>query len=34
MVAGKKKSMHKENAEMSQAYETILEFRQINKRFT
>jgi hypothetical protein len=29
----KKKSMHKENAEMAGAYETILEFRQINKRF-
>jgi hypothetical protein len=29
----KKKSMHKENAEMASAYETILEFRQINKRF-
>ncbi len=29
----KKKSMHKENAEMADAYETILEFRQINKRF-
>ena len=33
MVAGKKKSMHKENAEMGQAYETILEFKQINKKF-
>jgi len=33
MVAGKKKSMHKENAEMSQAYETILEFKQINRKF-
>jgi len=32
MVAGKK-SVHKENAEMAGAYETILEFRQINKRF-
>ncbi|NDD59445.1 MAG: hypothetical protein EBZ47_09445 [Chlamydiae bacterium] len=32
-VADKKKSMHKENAEMASAYETILEFRQINKRF-
>jgi hypothetical protein len=29
----KKKSFHKENAEMGEAYETILEFRQINKRF-
>ncbi len=29
----KKKSVHKENAEMAGAYETILEFRQINKRF-
>jgi len=29
----KKKSMHKENAEMANAYQTILEFRQINKRF-
>jgi hypothetical protein len=33
MVAGKKKSMHKENAEMANAYETILEFKQINKKF-
>jgi hypothetical protein len=33
MIAGKKKSVHKENAEMANAYETILEFRQINKRF-
>lgn len=33
MVAGKKKSMHKENAEMGQAYETILEFKHINKKF-
>ena len=35
MVAGKKskKSMHKENAEMASAYETILEFKQINKKF-
>jgi len=33
MVAGKKKSIHKENAEMGQAYETILEFKQINKKF-
>jgi hypothetical protein len=33
MVAGKKKSMHKENAEMGEAYETILEFKQINKKF-
>jgi len=32
-VADKKKSVHKENAEMANAYETILEFRQINKRF-
>jgi hypothetical protein len=33
-VSGKKKkSMHKENAEMGQAYETILEFKQINKKF-
>lgn len=29
----KKKSMHKENAEMADAYQTILEFKQINKRF-
>ena len=29
----KKKSMQKENEEMSQAYETILEFKQINKKF-
>jgi hypothetical protein len=29
----KKKSVHKENAEMAGAYETILEFRQINKKF-
>lgn len=29
----KRKSMHKENAEMGQAYETILEFKQINKKF-
>jgi hypothetical protein len=29
----KKKTVHKENAEMASAYETILEFRQINKRF-
>lgn len=28
-----KKSMHKENAEMAQAYETILEFKHINKKF-
>lgn len=27
------KSMHKENAEMAQAYETILEFKHINKKF-
>ena len=33
MVAGKKKSMHKENAEMADAYETILEFKHINKKF-
>ena len=33
MVAGKKKSMHKENAEMGQAYETILEYKLINKKF-
>jgi hypothetical protein len=33
MVAGKKKSMHKENAEMASAYETILEFKHINKKF-
>jgi hypothetical protein len=32
-VTGKKKSMHKENAEMASAYETILEFKQINKKF-
>jgi hypothetical protein len=32
-VTGKKKSMHKENAEMAQAYETILEFKHINKKF-
>jgi hypothetical protein len=25
--------MHKENAEMADAYQTILEFKQINKRF-
>ena len=29
----KKKSVHKENAEMAEAYQTILEFKQINKRF-
>lgn len=29
----KKKSMHKENSEMASAYETILEFKQINKKF-
>jgi hypothetical protein len=29
----KKKSVHKENAEMARAYETILEFKQINKKF-
>ena len=28
-----KKSMHKENAEMASAYETILEFKHINKKF-
>jgi hypothetical protein len=28
-----KKSMHKENAEMASAYETILEYRLINKKF-
>lgn len=33
MVAGKKKSIHNENAEMAQAYETILEFKHINKKF-
>jgi GGDEF domain-containing protein len=33
MIASKKKSVHKENAEMAQAYETILEFKQINKKF-
>ncbi len=33
MVAGKKKSMHKENAEMANAYQTILEFKHINKKF-
>ena len=33
MVAGKKKSMHKENAEMANAYETILEYKLINKKF-
>jgi hypothetical protein len=32
-VKGKKKSMHKENAEMASAYETILEFKHINKKF-
>jgi hypothetical protein len=32
-VTGKKKSMHKENAEMASAYETILEFKHINKKF-
>lgn len=32
-AADKKKSMHKENAEMAQAYETILEFKHINKKF-
>jgi hypothetical protein len=29
----KKKSIHKENAEMASAYETILEFKHINKKF-
>jgi hypothetical protein len=29
----KKKPIHKENAEMAQAYETILEFKHINKKF-
>ncbi len=29
----KKKSIHKENAEMGQAYETILEYKLINKKF-
>jgi hypothetical protein len=29
----KKKSVHKENAEMANAYDTILEFKQINKKF-
>lgn len=29
----KKKSMHKENAEMASAYETILEYKLINKKF-
>lgn len=29
----KKKSMHKENAEMAEAYETILEYKLINKKF-
>lgn len=28
-----KKSMHKENAEMASAYETILEYKLINKKF-
>jgi hypothetical protein len=32
-VTGKKKSIHKENAEMASAYETILEFKQINRKF-
>lgn len=32
-VKGKKKSMHKENAEMADAYQTILEFKHINKKF-
>ena len=29
----KKKSIHKENAEMGEAYETILEYKLINKKF-
>jgi hypothetical protein len=29
----KKKSVHKENAEMASAYETILEYKLINKKF-
>jgi hypothetical protein len=29
----KKKSIHKENAEMASAYETILEYKLINKKF-
>jgi hypothetical protein len=29
----KKKSVHKENAEMADVYQTILEFKQINKKF-
>ena len=29
----KKKSFHKENAEMGEAYETILEYKLINKKF-
>jgi hypothetical protein len=29
----KKKSVHKENAEIASAYETILEFKQINRKF-
>jgi len=29
----KKKTVHKENAEMASAYETILEFKHINKKF-
>ena len=33
MVAGKNKSVQKENAEIGQAYETILEFKHINKKF-
>lgn len=32
-VADRKKSMHKENAEMAEAYETILEYKLINKKF-
>lgn len=33
MVAGKKKSKTEENLEIGQAYETILEFKHINKKF-
>lgn len=32
-VDKKKKSVHKENAEMASAYETILEYKLINKKF-
>jgi hypothetical protein len=32
-VKDKKKSIHKENEEMASAYETILEFKHINKKF-